>query len=114
MRQEVQTAPLCLGVSGPVPCVENRRWTFGGVTYVTLNVQGSCNNLCDTAPDADEYARRNHANIVWMQETFDEATARHSAAIMIISQANPGLGPDRRDARAAARSEDARGDRRPA
>ena len=27
-------------------CVENRRWTVGGVTYVTLNIQGSCNNLC--------------------------------------------------------------------
>src|SRR5262245_2541706 len=37
MRLEVQTAALCLGVSGHVPCVENRRWTFGGVTYATLN-----------------------------------------------------------------------------
>jgi hypothetical protein len=93
MRQEVQTARLCLGVSGFVPCVENRRWTLGGVTYVTLNIPGSCNNLCDTAPDADEYLARNHANIVWMQETFDEAKARHSAAIMIIAQANPGWDP---------------------
>ena len=41
LRQEVQAAPY----------VENRRWTLGGVTYATLNVQGSCNNLCDTAPD---------------------------------------------------------------
>jgi hypothetical protein len=41
LRQAVQTEPLCLGVNGPVPCVENRRWTVGGVTYATLNVQGS-------------------------------------------------------------------------
>ena len=90
MRQEVQTTPLCLGVSGLVPCVENRRWTVGGVTYATLNIQGSCNNLCDTAPDPAEYTARNQADIVWMQETFDEAKDRRSSAIMLISQADPG------------------------
>ena len=91
MRQEVQTDPLCLGFSGlKVPCVENRRWRVGGVTYATLNIQGSCNNLCDTAPDPDEYAARNAANIKWMKDTFAEAKAHHSAAVMLISQADPG------------------------
>ena len=66
MRMEVQATPLCLGVSGPVPCVENRRWTVGGVTYATLNIQGSCNNLCDTAPNPAEFAARNAATIAWM------------------------------------------------
>ena len=46
-----------LGAAQRSPCVENRRWTVKGVTYVTMNVQGSCNNLCDTAPNPDEYAR---------------------------------------------------------
>ena len=91
LRQRVQTTALCLGVSGSVPCVENRRWTVGGVTYATLNIQGSCNNLCDTAPDPAEYAARNQADILWMQQTFAEAKARHSAAIMFISQADPGF-----------------------
>ncbi|HEY2114750.1 MAG TPA: hypothetical protein VGJ51_06650 [Candidatus Angelobacter sp.] len=90
MRMEVQSTPLCLGVGGPAPCVENRRWTIGGVTYVTLNIQGSCNNLCDTAPDPLEFAARNAADIAWMQETFAVAEARGSAAIMLISQADPG------------------------
>jgi hypothetical protein len=90
LRQEVQTAALCLGVKGFVPCVENRRWTYGGVTYVTLNVQGSCNNLCDTAPDPDEFAKRNTANIAWLRESFRMAAARQSVAVMLISQANPG------------------------
>jgi hypothetical protein len=90
MRQQVQTEALCLGVNGLVPCVENRRWTVGGVTYVTLNVPGSCNNLCDTAPDPDEFAARNAANIKWMKESFAVASARRSAAVMIIAQANPG------------------------
>jgi hypothetical protein len=91
LRQEVQTEALCLGFGGGlVPCVENRRWTVGRVTYATLNVQGSCNNLCDTAPDANEYAARNAANIKWLRETFAVASARRSVAVMLIAQANPG------------------------
>ena len=90
LRQEVQATALCLGASGPTPCVENRRWTFRGVTYATLNVQGSCNNLCDTAPDPAEWAARNQANIAWVHETFREAEARHSAAVMLVTQADPG------------------------
>ena len=90
MRMEVQSTPLCLGVSGPVPCVENRRWTHGGVTFATMNIQGSCNNLCDTAPNPAEFAARNAATIAWMQETFATAKARGSAAVMLISQADPG------------------------
>ena len=80
LRQEVQAAPY----------VENRRWTLGGVTYATLNVQGSCNNLCDVAPDPAEYAARNSADIAWLHATFAEARARMSAAVMIIWQADPG------------------------
>src|SRR5215468_6344342 len=90
LRQEVQSTPLCLGVNGPTPCVENRRWTFKGVVYATLNVQGSCNNLCDVAPDANEYAARNAADIAWLHETFAEAIAQNAAAVMLISQADPG------------------------
>jgi hypothetical protein len=62
----------------------------GGVTYATLNVQGSCNNLCDVAPDPAEWAARNQAVIAWMREAFDVARARRSAALMFVSQANPG------------------------
>jgi hypothetical protein len=91
MKLEVQSTPLCLGVSGQVPCVENRRWTFRGVTYATLNIQGSCNNLCDVAPDSNEYAARNAADIAWMQDTFAVAKSLNSAAVMLISQADPGF-----------------------
>lgn len=101
LKQDVQTDPTCLAyVSGPAagptvtkpaPCVENRRWTFKDVTYVTLNVQGSCNNLCDTAPNPAEFAARNAANIAWLRAAFAEAKAKESAAVMIISQADPGF-----------------------
>jgi hypothetical protein len=91
LEQEVQTDPLCLGVSGNVPCVENRRWMLKGVMYATLNLQGSCNNLCDIDPDPAEFTARNAADIIWMRATFMEAKQRHAAAIMFISQADPGF-----------------------
>ena len=97
MKQDVQATPLCLGYSSTpgqytnVPCVENRRWTVGKVTYITVNVQGSCNNLCDTNPDPQEYAARNAADIAWLQQSFAWAKANGSAGIMIVSQADPGF-----------------------
>lgn len=94
LLQEVQSTPSCLGVvngvRGPQACVENRRWTYKSVTYVTLNVQGSCNNLCDFAPDPEEYAARNAADIAWLRDSFAAAKARGSVAVMIIAQADPG------------------------
>jgi hypothetical protein len=94
--QEVQSTPLCLGekvdhTRFSEPCVENRRWSYGRVTYATLNIQGSCNNLCDTNPDPPEFAARNTADIAWMKETFAVAKANGSVAVMLISQANPGF-----------------------
>ncbi|WP_315702527.1 MULTISPECIES: hypothetical protein [unclassified Bradyrhizobium] len=91
LRQEVQTDKLCLDASGNMTgCVENRRWHVGRVTYATLNVQGSCNNLCDTNPDPAEFNARNAAVIAWMKQTFAVAKQRNSVAVMFISQANPG------------------------
>jgi hypothetical protein len=102
MPQEVQATPMCVGTTDPnpadgatfpTPCVENRRWTFHKVTYATVNVQGSCNNLCDTlsATDPAEYNARNAADIAWLQQTFDEANAQNSAGVMIIWQGDPGF-----------------------
>ena len=109
MQAEVQSTPECVGTTnttagstaGPyfaTPCVENRRWTFHNVTFATLDVQGTCNNLCSSgagAPDAGgdptEYAARNAADLQWLQDTFDEATAQNSAGVMIVWQADPGF-----------------------
>ncbi len=95
VQQQVQKEPLCLGGSNTSPiseaCVENRRWTVGGVVYATLNIQGSCNNLCGDGFNAAEYTARNAANIAWMEETFKEAGHPQVAAIMFISQGDPGF-----------------------
>ena len=109
--QEVQATPLCKGFgtansnSGPnsdikltqtatytdVPCVENRRWIVGTVMYATVNIQGSCNNLCDDYPDPVEYAARNAAGIQWMKDTFTTAASQNCVAVMLITQADPGF-----------------------
>jgi hypothetical protein len=72
-------------------CVENRRWEYKNVMYVTVNVQGSCNNLCDTNPDPAEYNARNTADIQWINESFAQAEKNGDAGIMLISQADPGF-----------------------
>ena len=106
--EEVQATPLCKGyVSGngniantamtqtaqykDVPCVENRRWIVGKVVYATIDIQGSCNNLCDDYPDPVEYAARNAAGIAWMHSTFQTAMDQDAVAVMFITQADPGF-----------------------
>ena len=103
MQLEVQTEPLCQGTTSLTGqprfltgCVENRRWTFHKVTFATLNVQGTCNNLCssgagDPGGDVPEYTAREAADEAWLRATFDEAKAQGSAGVMIIWQADPGF-----------------------
>ncbi|HEY6362684.1 MAG TPA: hypothetical protein VIX63_16350 [Vicinamibacterales bacterium] len=70
---------------------ENVRWSTHGVLFVGLHVVGSNNNLGRT-PEADaEYAERNAANLVWLQESFARARSDRSRAVMIVIQANPGF-----------------------
>jgi hypothetical protein len=73
------------------PYVENRRWELGDVTYATLHVVGSNNNLGDVAPDPAEWAARNAATNTWMRQTFEEAEESRSDGVMLIIQANPGF-----------------------
>ena len=67
---------------------ENVRWSYGGATFLGLNVPGPNNNR-DEAPG--EYERRNEANLGWMREGFERAAAEESSALMVVLQANPGF-----------------------
>jgi hypothetical protein len=68
---------------------ENARWTFGNVTFLTLHMIGSNNNLGRTPQMDAEYEERNAANIAWMREGFELAARTGSRAVMIIAQADP-------------------------
>jgi hypothetical protein len=68
---------------------ENARWTHGRVTFATIHVVGSNNNLGRTPVHDAEYAARNTANLAWLTGTFDEAVANGSVAVVVVIQANP-------------------------
>lgn len=69
---------------------ENARWHDGPVTFVTVHTVGPDNN----AGQSSEFEPRNAANIAWLKAAFDDARARDSAAVVIMTQANPGFPPD--------------------
>lgn len=85
--------------SAAVP--ENVRFTHGDVTFVSLHIVGSNNNLPE-APggpgNVDEYAARNEANLAWLQKGFEVAAGDKSRALVLFLQANPGfeLAPEER------------------
>ncbi|MDQ3305898.1 MAG: hypothetical protein M3535_07955 [Actinomycetota bacterium] len=73
---------------------ENVRWEFGDVTFATLHVVGSNDNLPDAANpvgDAAEHAARTEANLAWLAETFDAAEKDDNVGVLITMQANPGF-----------------------
>ena len=97
IRTELFDTPYSFGrrrvraeVQAP-PYVENRRWQTGPVTYATLHVVGSDDNLGDVAPDPAEHAARSAATIRWLRETFAAARQRRSAGVLLTIQANPGF-----------------------
>jgi len=97
IRAELFDTPYSFGerrirpeVQAP-PYVENRRWQRGRVTYATLHVVGSDDNLGDVAPDPAEQAPRSAATIRWLRETFAAAKRRRSAGVLLTTQANPGF-----------------------
>jgi Calcineurin-like phosphoesterase len=79
---------------------ENARWSFGGVTFVTVNVAGSRNNFGRTDEMDAEATARTAADLEWLSRSFEAAERENSRAVMIIWQANPGFERNREDNRA--------------
>lgn len=79
---------------------ENVRWMRGGVVFATLHIVGSNNarapfqngsRALRTQADDDEVARRDAANLAWLNGTFDQAERDAAPGVLIMIQANPGL-----------------------
>lgn len=79
---------------------ENVRWTHNGVVFATLHIVGSHNarasfqagsSAVRTAADDAEVARRDAANLAWLDATFDQAERDGAPGVLILIQANPGL-----------------------
>ena len=63
---------------------EHMRWQAAGLLFVTLNVQGSNNNIANRA----EHARRMKAVYAWLEESAKLARERR-LALVVFMQANP-------------------------
>ncbi|MBT3341504.1 MAG: hypothetical protein HN712_27290 [Gemmatimonadetes bacterium] len=72
---------------------EHLRWTKEGVWFVNLHIVGSHNGrrgfAARTAADDDEVEARTAAALVWMRQTFVEASAQDAPGIMVTIHANP-------------------------
>jgi hypothetical protein len=70
---------------------ENLRWSIGGVTFATLHIVGSNDNLGRTPEMDAEYRERKAANLAWMRAAFTAAKADGSRGLVLMAQANPGF-----------------------
>jgi len=67
---------------------ENRRWTYGHIVFVTLNVPGSDNNVGYDAANDEEARCRDAANARWLDRAAADAAAAEMRALVIAIQAN--------------------------
>lgn len=68
---------------------ENLRWSIGGVTFATLHIVGSNDNLGRTPEMDEEQRERKAANFVWLSQAFAQAKADKSLGLVLMTQANP-------------------------
>jgi len=70
---------------------ENLMWSFNGVSFATLHIVGSNDNMGRTPEMDAEHAERTKANIAWMRKAFADAKAKNSIGLVLLTQANPGF-----------------------
>ena len=68
---------------------EHMRWTLGGVVFITLNVQGSNNNLGRNPAMDEEHQRRMQAVLAWLADSAQLAAQPQHNGLVIVTQANP-------------------------
>jgi hypothetical protein len=75
--------------------VENVRWSHEGVVFATVHLIGSWNGMETfpgrTAEDDEAARRRTVAAAAWLEETFEEAEARHAGAVVVAFHAAASL-----------------------
>lgn len=72
------------------PFVENSRFKWRGVWFMTAHVVGSNNNL-DDDPDSDatrEFLQRDKANRAWLADSLDKAMTADAGAVVIAIHAD--------------------------
>ena len=68
--------------------VENLRWTRDGVVFVTVNIPGSNNGFERNEAMADEFFKRDAANVAWINAAFNKAVETHAPVMVFAFQAD--------------------------
>jgi len=69
--------------------VENLTWSKGGVTFATVHIVGSNNNMGRKPEPSAEFTERTKANTAWVKKAFAKARADNSLGLVLFTQANP-------------------------
>ena len=77
-------------MTGFEPYVENTRFNWGGVWFVTAHVVGSNNNYdaIEGSEATGEFLARDEADRVWLADSFDKATAADAEAMVVAIHAD--------------------------
>ena len=68
--------------------VENAIWEKEAITFATIHVIGSNNNLkLDSTANNEEFYERDAANLFWLEEAFDQAIANNSEGVVLFIHA---------------------------
>jgi hypothetical protein len=68
---------------------ENLRWSMAGVSFATLHIVGSNDNLGRTPENDAEHFERKSANLDWMKQAFAKAKADGSRGLVLMTQVDP-------------------------
>jgi hypothetical protein len=69
--------------------VENQRWVIEDVLFVTVHIVGSNNNFeTRNVHSAQEFFKRDAANIAWIRSAFEQAKTMNYKALVFAFQAN--------------------------
>ena len=74
--------------------VENSRWVFNNVLFVSVHIVGSNNNFERAIEAVQEYFARNKANLAWIDDAFRLAAAENRAGIVFGFQADMWYAPE--------------------
>jgi len=75
---------------------ENQRWAHQGVVFATFHTVGPRNGLDDAKPAVRDEARaREAANAAWIRAAFAQAAAQGARALVLATQAETLVYPDR-------------------
>lgn len=74
---------------------ENRRWVLEDISFATIHMVGSNNNLQPELASSSEFKLRDEANIAWMRQTFAMARTQGHKAIVLAMQADTFYDPSK-------------------